>query len=48
MSFSQTFVNYHGCGKRYLDGTNELELYMKCFRSTNNPFWKKQKMLVTK
>ena len=41
-NFSQTFVQYHGCGYSYLDGTNMLlESGRKCLLETNNPFWKK-------
>ena len=40
-NFSQTFVTYHGCGKCYLDGTNELLGNRSCLMRANNPFWKK-------
>ena len=41
-NFSQTFVNYHGCGNGYLDGTNKIVPEgRRCIMPTNNPFWKK-------
>ena len=40
MKFSQNFIAYHGCGKCYLDGTNEIA-YFGCSNKTFNPFWKK-------
>ena len=41
-SFSQTFVNYHGCGNCYLDGTNQIITKGKrCLTPRNNPFWKR-------
>ena len=39
MKFSQNFIAYHGCGKCYLDGTNEIAYY-GCSNKTFNPFWK--------
>ena len=36
-NFSQTFVTYHGCGKCYLDGTDELLGNRNCVMPTNNP-----------
>ena len=39
MKFSQNFIAYHGCGKFYLDGTNEIVYYV-CSNKTLNPFWK--------
>ena len=39
--FSQTFVNYHGCGNGYLDGANKIVPEgRKCIMPTYNPFWK--------
>lgn len=47
--FSQTFVRYHGRGHCYLDGTNALiQTGRRCVMEKNNPFWKKQSMLVIK
>ena len=47
--FSQTFVRYHGRGHCYLDGTNALiQTGRRCVMEKNNPFWKKQLMLVIK
>ena len=41
-NFSQTFVNYHGSGNGYLDGTNKIvPKGRKCIMPTNNLFWKK-------
>ena len=41
-SFSQTFVNYHGSGNGYLDGTNKIVPEgRRSMKPTNNPFWKK-------
>ena len=40
MKFSQNSIAYHGCGKCYLDGTNEIA-YFGCSNKTFNPFWKK-------
>ena len=41
-SFSQTFVNYHGSGNGYLDGTNKIVPEgRRGMMPTNNPFWKK-------
>ena len=39
MKFSQNIIDYHGCGKCYLDGTNEIA-YFGCINKTFNPFWK--------
>ena len=40
-NFSQTFVNYHGCGNGYLDGANKIvPKGRKCIMLTYNPFWK--------
>ena len=42
MKFSQSFILYHGCGRCYLDGTNELIANKEgCIMPTNNPFWKR-------
>ena len=42
MKFSQSFILCHGCGRCYLDGTNELIANKGgCTMSTNNPFWKR-------
>ena len=42
MKFSQSFILYHGCGRCYLDGTNELIANKEgCTIPTNNPFWKR-------
>ena len=42
MKFSQSFILYHGCGRCYLDGTNELIANKEgCTMPTNNPFWKR-------
>ena len=40
-SFTQHFITYHGCGKCYLHGTNEIAKF-GCANPTFNPFWKKQ------
>ena len=39
MKFSQNFIAYHGCGKFYLYGTNEIAYYGYS-NKTFNPFWK--------
>ena len=40
-NFSRTFVNYHGCGNGYLDGTKKIVSEgRKCIMPTYNPFWK--------
>ena len=40
-NFSQTIVNYHGCGNGYLDRTNKIVPEgRKCIMPTQNPFWK--------
>ena len=40
-NFSQTFVNYHGCGNGYLDGANKIvHEGRKFIMLTYNPFWK--------
>ena len=42
MKFSQSFILYHGCGRCYLDKTNELIAKKEgCTMPTNNPFWKR-------
>ena len=42
MKFSRSFILYHGCGRCYLDGTNELIANKGgCTMLTNNPFWKR-------
>ena len=42
MKFSQSFILYHGSGRCYLDGTNELIANKEgCTMPTNNPFWKR-------
>ena len=42
MKFSQSFILYHGCGRCYLDGTNELIANKEgCTIPTNNSFWKR-------
>lgn len=47
--FSQNFVQYHGCGCFYQDGTLPiLNINEKCIKPTTNPFGKKQMMLLTK
>ena len=39
---SLSITLYHGCGRCYLDGTNELIADNEgCTMPTNNPFWKK-------
>ena len=41
-NYSQTFVQYHGCGNSYLDGTNMLiETGRRCAAPTYNPFRKR-------
>ena len=41
-NFSQTFVNYHGCGNGYLDGTNKIVPEDRKFiMPIYDPFWKK-------
>ena len=41
-NFSQTFVNYYGCGNGYLDGTNKIVPEGRKFiMPTYDPFWKK-------
>ena len=40
-NYSQTFVQYHGCGNSYLDGTNMLTETGRCATPTYNPFWKR-------
>ena len=40
-SFPHHFITYHGCGKCYLHGTNEIAKF-GCANPTFNPFWKKQ------
>ena len=40
-NFSQTFVNYHGCGNGYLDGTKKIVPEdRKWIMPKYNPFWK--------
>ena len=39
---SLSITLYHGCGRCYLDGTNELIAENEgCTMLTNNPFWRK-------
>ena len=41
-NYSQTFVQYHGCGSSCLDGTNMLiATGRRCTAPTYNPFWKR-------
>ena len=39
MKFPQNIITYHGCGKCYLDGTNEIAFF-GCSNRTFNPFCK--------
>lgn len=48
-SFSQNFVQYHGCGYFYQDGTLPiLNINEKCIKPTTNPFWKKTNDVINK
>ena len=39
---SLSITLYHGCGRCYLDGTNELIADNEgCTMPTSNPFWKR-------
>ena len=41
-NFSQTIVNYHGCGNGYLDITNKIVPEgRECMMPTYDLFWKK-------
>ena len=40
MKFSQNIIAYHGCGKCYLDVTNEIAYFSNNSNKTFNPFWK--------
>lgn len=48
-SFSQNFVQYHGCGCFYKDGTLPiLNINKKYIKPTINPFWKRPNDVINK
>ena len=45
----ETFVNYHGCGSFYMDGTRKIvPKNRKCIQLTFEAFWKNTIDVTTK